>query len=146
MWMKTSHFESGRPASSTSTLVVGSAESRLASAEPAEPPPTMRKSTTLTSHVRVGGRGLFAVDPLVQLVVDPVVDRRCLVLAEHALPLRVRAHRRVLRPFGLPALEALVIGGRGAEERGLEVRERVRVAEEVRAGLVREERVERLPV
>ncbi len=41
MWMYTSHNESGRPASSTSTLVAGSALSRLASTHPAEPPPTM---------------------------------------------------------------------------------------------------------
>jgi len=44
MWMKTSHVESGRPASSTSTLVEGSALSRFASAHPAEPPPTMTMS------------------------------------------------------------------------------------------------------
>ena len=41
MWMKTSQRESGRPASSTSTDVDGSAERRLASTLPAEPPPTM---------------------------------------------------------------------------------------------------------
>ncbi len=44
MWMKTSHSESGRPASSTSTRVDGSALSRFASTQPAEPPPTMMKS------------------------------------------------------------------------------------------------------
>ena len=44
MWMKTSHSESVRPASSTSTRLAGSSESRLASALPAEPPPTMTKS------------------------------------------------------------------------------------------------------
>src|SRR5215218_9965422 len=44
MWMKTSHSESLRPASSTSTRFAGSAESRLPSALPAEPPPTMTKS------------------------------------------------------------------------------------------------------
>src|SRR5271165_5552790 len=42
--MKTSHRQSGRPASSTSTRFAGSALSRLASALPAEPPPTMTKS------------------------------------------------------------------------------------------------------
>src|SRR5680860_22772 len=44
MWMKTSHFQSVRPASSTSTRWSGSALSRFASAQPAEPPPTMMKS------------------------------------------------------------------------------------------------------
>src|SRR4051812_24568919 len=44
MWMKMSHGQSGRPASSTSTRVDGSALSRLASTHPAEPPPTMMKS------------------------------------------------------------------------------------------------------
>jgi hypothetical protein len=44
MWMKTSHLESGRPASSTSTRVEESALSRFASAQPAEPPPTITKS------------------------------------------------------------------------------------------------------
>ena len=44
--MKTSQGQSGRPASSTSTLVHGSADSRLASALPAEPPPTITKSVT----------------------------------------------------------------------------------------------------
>ena len=41
MWMNGSQMKSGRPASSTSTRVVASAESRAASALPAEPPPTM---------------------------------------------------------------------------------------------------------
>ncbi len=41
MWMKTSAFQSGRPASSTSTLFDGSAERRFASAQPALPPPMM---------------------------------------------------------------------------------------------------------
>ena len=44
MWMKTSQIESLRPASSTSTRFAGSSESRLASAQPAEPPPTITKS------------------------------------------------------------------------------------------------------
>src|SRR4029077_1816005 len=44
MWMKTSHFESIRPASRTSTRFDASALSRLASAHPADPPPTMMKS------------------------------------------------------------------------------------------------------
>ena len=41
MWMYTSKRQSRRPASSTSTEVAGSALSRLASAQPAEPPPTI---------------------------------------------------------------------------------------------------------
>ena len=41
MLMNGSSRVSLRPASSTSTEVAGSAESRLASTEPAEPPPTM---------------------------------------------------------------------------------------------------------
>ena len=41
MWMNTSQRESLRPASSTNTFVAASADSRLASAEPAEPPPTI---------------------------------------------------------------------------------------------------------
>ena len=44
MWMNRSQMKSGRPASSTSTVVPGSTLSRLANAEPAEPPPTMTKS------------------------------------------------------------------------------------------------------
>src|ERR1035437_6342213 len=44
MWMRTSHSESLRPASRTRTLLAGSAESRVANAQPAEPPPTMTKS------------------------------------------------------------------------------------------------------
>jgi hypothetical protein len=41
MWMKMSQIQSGLPASRTSTVVFGSAESRLASTQPADPPPTM---------------------------------------------------------------------------------------------------------
>ena len=41
MWMNTSKRQSMRPASSTSTLLAGSADSRFASAQPADPPPTM---------------------------------------------------------------------------------------------------------
>ena len=37
-------LEAGRPASRTSTRVPGSALSRLASTEPADPPPTITKS------------------------------------------------------------------------------------------------------
>src|SRR5829696_7008563 len=44
MWMKTSHGASVRPASRTRTRFAGSAERRFASAQPAEPPPTMTKS------------------------------------------------------------------------------------------------------
>src|SRR5260370_20772914 len=44
MWMYGSQMWSGRPASSTSTRVSGSADSRFASALRAEPPPTMTKS------------------------------------------------------------------------------------------------------
>src|SRR5579875_1320363 len=44
MWMNTSHGYSGRTASSTRTRVPGSADSRLASAAPADPPPIMMKS------------------------------------------------------------------------------------------------------
>src|SRR4051794_23571586 len=44
MWMKTSQDQSGRPASSTRTRLEPSADSRFASALPAEPPPTMMKS------------------------------------------------------------------------------------------------------
>src|SRR5947199_3340146 len=44
MWMNGSTFQSLRPASSTSTRFEGSADRRLASAQPADPPPTMTKS------------------------------------------------------------------------------------------------------
>src|SRR5256886_16010545 len=44
MWMKTSNRYSGRPAASTRTRLSGAALSGLASALPAEPPPTMTKS------------------------------------------------------------------------------------------------------
>jgi hypothetical protein len=41
---RSSGFQSRPPASSSSTRVPGSAESRLASTQPAEPAPTMMKS------------------------------------------------------------------------------------------------------
>ena len=41
MWMKTSHFQSLRPASSTNTELFGSALKRFAIAQPALPPPTI---------------------------------------------------------------------------------------------------------
>src|SRR4051812_16582543 len=44
MWMKMSHQESGRPASSTSTLESGFSLRRFASTHPALPPPTITKS------------------------------------------------------------------------------------------------------
>src|SRR5687768_18149631 len=44
MWMKTSHDQSGRPASRRSTRFDGSSDSRAASAHPADPPPTITKS------------------------------------------------------------------------------------------------------
>ena len=44
IWMNGSNLKSLRPASSTSTLTDGSALSRLASADPADPPPTMTMS------------------------------------------------------------------------------------------------------
>ncbi len=44
MWMNGSIFQSEWPASRTRTLVPESAESRFASAQPAEPPPTMTTS------------------------------------------------------------------------------------------------------
>jgi hypothetical protein len=44
MWMNTSQAKSGLPASSTMTFVEPSAVSRSASAQPADPPPTMTTS------------------------------------------------------------------------------------------------------
>src|SRR3954470_15855779 len=44
MWTKTSNRKSGRPASRTRTRTDGSADSRLARTQPADPPPTMTKS------------------------------------------------------------------------------------------------------
>src|SRR5689334_18979266 len=44
MWMNAPISQSAWPASRTSTLVPGSAERRLASAQPAEPPPTITTS------------------------------------------------------------------------------------------------------
>src|SRR3954454_24258667 len=44
MWMSTAQPASVRPPSTTSPRVAGSALSRLASAHPADPPPTMTKS------------------------------------------------------------------------------------------------------
>src|SRR5690348_11340277 len=44
MWMNTSAFQSGRPASRTSTRTAGSALRRAASALPADPPPTITTS------------------------------------------------------------------------------------------------------
>ena len=41
MWMNTSKRQSRRPASNSSTEVLASALSRLASTQPAEPPPTI---------------------------------------------------------------------------------------------------------
>src|SRR4051794_20034575 len=55
MWMKTSQRQSGRPASSTSTRVEASALRRLASAQPAEPPPTITKSEDAADLTLEGG-------------------------------------------------------------------------------------------
>src|SRR4051794_2239029 len=53
MWMKTSKRQSRRPASTTRTRTEGSADSRLARAQPADPPPTITKSYTPTAcHLR----------------------------------------------------------------------------------------------
>jgi hypothetical protein len=47
MWMKTSHDQSGQPASSTSTRFDGSSDRRAARAHPADPAPTITKSWEL---------------------------------------------------------------------------------------------------
>src|SRR4051794_20296981 len=62
MWTMTSHRWSGRPASSSRTRLAGSALSRLASTEPADPDPTTTKSTT---------RSPLRAPPL-----EPVIERR----------------------------------------------------------------------
>src|SRR5256885_2688180 len=91
--MKMSRGWRARPASSTRTRLDGSAESRLANAHPAEPPPTMRKSCS--------ARRMLVTDDLRQLV--PL----------HALP-----DLRTELPFeGLGARVAVLPDALGLRER-----------------------------
>src|SRR6185436_7029582 len=57
MCRKTSKRQSGRPASSTSTRVPGSSESRFASTQPADPPPTITTSNRSSIERRSYQRG-----------------------------------------------------------------------------------------
>src|ERR1035437_360931 len=90
MWMRTSHSESLRPAARTRTLLAGSAESRFANAQPAEPPPTMTKS--------------FGTDVIAQLT--PVPASQALTLSGLAL-----VHLKFLTRVkaGLPEVANLVL-------------------------------------
>src|SRR4051812_11836685 len=60
MWRKTSKRQSGRPASRTRIRVEGSSESRFASTQPAEPPPTIttsKRSSAITRNLAGPGCG-----------------------------------------------------------------------------------------
>ncbi len=137
------------------TLLVGSIACRLPTARhlSSEPDPSheaTRPTVTAglrSSHVRVREARLLLVDP-----------RRG---APRRRPRRSRAPRTrrasssrsrspasigVERALQLPLLEAVVVGDRRPVEGGLEVRQRVRRAEEVLARPVLDDRVDRLPV
>src|SRR5687768_14106754 len=104
-------------------------------------------STGLTAlDIGIGEGRLPLRDELLEGLVDPLVDRRRLVLAEQPLPDRVGPLGGVETAVLLPLLEAVVVRRLGSVERVLEVRERVRRTEEVLAGPVRDDRVERLAV
>src|SRR5215213_118837 len=90
MWMNGSIRKSERPASRTSTVVPGSALSRLAIAEPAEPPPT-----TTTSY------GFSGVSPRRPLA--PTCDLRSVLESAFEPALGRRPHV-VPDVLGLPVL------------------------------------------
>src|SRR5665811_2045254 len=99
MLVSGSQCQSLCPASRTRTLLVGSADRRLASAEPAEPPPTMTKSyvdvsfslVVISAHAGSGEPGL----DLVGVGVDPLLG--CIVGGHLAVSYtHLRAHETVL--------------------------------------------------
>src|SRR5262245_39929875 len=100
MWMNTSKGLSERPASRTSTELPGSADSRFASAQPAEPPPTITKSyceatgaiLSLRAYQRLQGTLESRVAHLADLERQPKRRRG-------ALGRELRAERR---PLGQP--------------------------------------------
>src|SRR5919198_156660 len=98
------------------------------------------------SDVGVGKCRLSPSDEVAERLVDARVDQWRLVLGEHLLPDPVGALRRVERAVLLPLLEAVVVGYRTPIKGRLEVRERVRGAEEVLTGPVLADGVEALPV
>src|SRR6478735_1493004 len=97
------------PASRTRTLVPGSAERRLASAQPAEPPPTI---TTSYRSARIR-------PPALGLVLEPVLDGRpqvvpdvlgLAVLVEARLAeLTTHARLLVAAPLGLRDVRVVVV-------------------------------------
>src|SRR5687768_16873695 len=80
--------------------------------------------------VRVGEARPPPLDPVEQLLVDALVERRLFVLGQPALPRRIRARRGVVGSVQLPLFEAVVVRQLGSPERVLEVGQRVRRAEE----------------
>src|SRR3954452_4143889 len=149
------HAPAGTNADCASALLsgsssnVGSASARPRPARPAAPTTGRRRSAALTDmalDVRIREGRLAAGDEVGQGLVDGRVDRRRLVAREHPLPDLVRSLRGVERPVLLPLLVGVVVGDLRAIERGLEVGERVGGAEEVLAGAVLADRVERLAV
>ena len=78
---------------------------------------TMSTSTGMRSplsDVRVRERRLLALDPLAELLVHRVVDRRRLVLGERRFQIAFARCRGVLRALALPLLEARVVGDRAS--------------------------------
>ena len=75
------------------------------------------------------GKDAFsALDELAQLLVDGIVDGRCLVLGEHLLPRRVGTDVRVLGAVEAPTARSCCCRRSTSPERALEVRQRVRMA------------------
>ena len=112
----------------------------------AVPPGSLTSATGPGLDVRIGEARLAAVHPVDELVVDPLVERRHLVLGQAALPAQVRPLRGIEPAVELPLLEAVVVRDLGAPEGVLEVGQGVRRAEEVLARSAGEHRVERVAV
>src|SRR3954452_1950081 len=94
----------------------------------------------------IGQLLLAAVDELVQLFGDRIVHRWLLVLGQPLLPDSVCPLRRIRCAIFGPLLEARVVRNVAAIEGGLEVGEGMRRTEEVLAGPVLADRVDRLAV
>src|ERR1044072_843606 len=100
MCRKTSKRQSGRPASRTSTRVPGSSDSRLASTQPAPPPPTMTKSNRSSIERRSYQRDQASTGPVGGLAgrwnhaYDESVAALAVVVGGHGVGERAWAARR----------------------------------------------------
>src|SRR5215208_5779257 len=112
MWMNGSILKSDRPASRTSTEVFGSALSRLAMADPADPPPTMTMSY-LSALIRTPPRR----------VIHQAVRSRCAAGARRAglagagEPLGGGGRKIAPDVFGLAILRQTVVSELASEPR-----------------------------